>query len=102
MSKVTSKRQVTVPRAIAEQYGIKPGTELEWVPAGDVIRVIPGGRRQPKFDVATRLELFDASVRRQAERQALYPAPANKTGDRGWTREELYIRRSDDEPNAAD
>ena len=80
-SKVTSKRQVTVPKAVAELYGIEPGTHLEWVPAGDVIRVIPGGQHQPRFDVETRLELFDASVRRQTEREALHPVPVSETDD---------------------
>ena len=39
MPKVTSKLQLTVPKAIADQYGIKPGDELEWIPAGESIRV---------------------------------------------------------------
>ena len=37
MAKVTSKLQVTVPKAIAEQYSIRPGDEIDWAPAGDVI-----------------------------------------------------------------
>ena len=41
MAKVTSKLQLTVPKAIADRYGIRPGDELDWVPAGDAIRVIP-------------------------------------------------------------
>jgi AbrB family looped-hinge helix DNA binding protein len=41
MSRVTSKLQVTVPKAIAERYGIRPGDEIDWVPAGDAIRVVP-------------------------------------------------------------
>ncbi len=47
MSKITSKLQVTIPKAIADQYGIKPGDEIEFQPAGDVIRVIP-----PMYDTA--------------------------------------------------
>jgi len=47
MAKVTSKLQLTVPKAIADRYGIKPGDELEWIPAGDVIRVVPGNSRAP-------------------------------------------------------
>ncbi|MEK7258043.1 MAG: SUMF1/EgtB/PvdO family nonheme iron enzyme, partial [Bacteroidota bacterium] len=31
MAKVTSKLQVTVPKIIADQYGIRPGDEIEWV-----------------------------------------------------------------------
>jgi AbrB family looped-hinge helix DNA binding protein len=29
MGKVTSKLQVTVPKAIAQRYGIRPGDEIE-------------------------------------------------------------------------
>ena len=35
MAKVTSKLQVTIPKAIAEQYGIKPGDEIEFRPSLD-------------------------------------------------------------------
>lgn len=34
---MTSKLQLTLPKAIAVQYGIEPGAELDVVPAGDVI-----------------------------------------------------------------
>lgn len=44
MAKVTSKLQVTVPRTIADQYKIRPGDEIRWVAAGEVIRVIPQGK----------------------------------------------------------
>ena len=45
MAKVTSKLQVTIPKHIAEEYGIAPGDEVEFVPAGDSIRVIPPRQR---------------------------------------------------------
>ena len=44
MAKVTSKLQVTVPKALANQYGIRPGVEIEWEPAGDTIRVMSPAR----------------------------------------------------------
>ena len=31
MAKVTSKLQVTLPKALADQYGIEPGDEIGWV-----------------------------------------------------------------------
>ena len=34
MSKVTSKLQVTLPKTIADRYGIQPGDEIEWSAAG--------------------------------------------------------------------
>jgi len=93
MSKVTSKLQVTIPKAVAEQYGIKPGDEIEFVPAGDVIRVVPPGRRRtPRLSVEERLRLFDEATARQREREAKMKLPAEPPTDRGWTREDLYDR----------
>lgn len=89
MSKVTSKLQVTVPKALAERYGIAPGDEIEWEPAGDVIRVVPP-RRQPAQDLAARLRLFDQATARQRARQKGRTRARAKA--RGWTREELYGR----------
>jgi bifunctional DNA-binding transcriptional regulator/antitoxin component of YhaV-PrlF toxin-antitoxin module len=96
--KVTSKLQLTVPKAIADEYGIRPGDELQWVPAGEVIRVIPsrrGRKRSQAPTVEERLELFDKATQRQRRRQESSrksgAAPA-KSEDRGWKREELYRR----------
>ncbi len=41
MAKVTSKLQVTIPKAIAHQYGIAPGDEIEFKAAGDMIASSP-------------------------------------------------------------
>ena len=68
MSKVTTKLQLTVPKAIADQYGIRPGDELEWVPAGETIRVVLIGRtRRPakQLSVEERLALFDQVTRQR-------------------------------------
>lgn len=88
---MTSKLQVTVPKAIAEQYGIRPGDDIEWVAAGDAIRVVPPGRRRTRLDVNTRLKLFDAATERQRDRRALR-GKAPMPRDRGWRREDLYGR----------
>ena len=92
MSKVTSKLQVTIPKVIAEHYGIKPGMEIQWEPYGTCIRVVPPGARRPRFDVATRLELFDQSTERIRRLTAHIP-PAPPGTPRGWTREDLYRDR---------
>ncbi|HUP20880.1 MAG TPA: AbrB/MazE/SpoVT family DNA-binding domain-containing protein [Gemmatimonadota bacterium] len=91
MSRVTSKLQVTIPKRIADQYGIRPGDEIAWVPAGETIRVVPAGRETADVaDVARRLDLFDqATARHERRREAAPPEPA---ADRGWTREDLYDR----------
>ncbi|HEY3202352.1 MAG TPA: AbrB/MazE/SpoVT family DNA-binding domain-containing protein [Thermoanaerobaculia bacterium] len=87
MAKVTSKLQVTIPKAIAERHRIRPGDRIEFVSAGEVIRVEPAGRHKP-LSVKERLDLFDAATRRLRRRRWTGPVPA----DRGWKREHLYDR----------
>jgi bifunctional DNA-binding transcriptional regulator/antitoxin component of YhaV-PrlF toxin-antitoxin module len=87
---VTSKYQVTIPKAIAVRYGIAPGQDIDWLPAGDAIRVVPAGLRDRARDRARRLDLFDRATARQCERD-VSTAPA-AGGDRGWRRQELYRR----------
>ena len=92
MSKVTSKLQVTVPKALADRYGIRPGDDIRFEGSGEIIHVVPanGGRRHGQLDVETRLRLFDAATVRQLGRDAAWPG--RPVDSRGWTREELYRR----------
>ena len=90
MAKVTSKLQVTVPKALAERYAIRPGDEITWEAAGDVIRVVPHGRATAA-NGATRLRLFDKASDRQRRRNRSSGTVRPATG-RGWTREGLYER----------
>ena len=95
MAKVTSKLQVTVPKAIAEQYGIHPGDNIEWVPAGDAVRVHmgkPRARGPAAGDIARRLELFDLATERQHARQKKALRARPKARARGWRREDVYDR----------
>jgi AbrB family looped-hinge helix DNA binding protein len=99
MPKVTSKLQLTVPKAIADQFGIKPGDELQWTAAGEAIRVTPpgkGNRRQETRSVKERLDLFDQATERQRRRQAKVgrgvARGVARPADRGWKREDLYGR----------
>ena len=89
MAKVTSKYQVTVPRAIADQYGIHPGDQIDWVPAGEVIRVVPPGKQAAGEDREWQLHLFDQATERHRRRAA---AQRRQPHDRGWKREDLYRR----------
>src|ERR1700692_4339086 len=102
MPKVTSKLQLTVPKVIADQYGIRPGDELEWIPAGESIRVELVRRKAKaghELTTEDRLALFDANMERIDKLQAeqLKEARKNNTRitreNRGWTREELYEDR---------
>ena len=69
MSKVTSKLQVSVPKSLADQYGIRPGDDLQWEAAGDIIRVIPTRRVVAERTRHERLSLFDQATHRQELRQ---------------------------------
>jgi AbrB family looped-hinge helix DNA binding protein len=101
MAKVTSKLQVTLPKRIADAYGIAPGDDIEFVEAGDSIRIVLKGARQTmELSTAERLRLFDEATERQRlrdeawrkSRSASGTAPSAESPDRGWTREELYVR----------
>ena len=93
MAKVTSKLQVTLPKAIADQYGIAPGDEIEFQAAGDVIRIVPprARARTARLTLEERLRLFDAATERLRRLQSSIPAAESGTG-RGWKREDLYTR----------
>ena len=97
MAKVTSKLQVTIPKAIADEYGIAPGDEIDFEPAGPQIRVVP--RRavgRGRLSLAERLRLFDESRARQRQRERQMKLPQRPPADRGWTREDLYTRGEPD------
>ena len=90
MSRITSKLQVTIPKHVADLFGLAPGAEIEWIPEGSSLRVlVPGSRPVPS--VPERLALFDAASERLRARG---PVPAGAlVEDRGWSREELYGTR---------
>ena len=46
--KITSKGQVTIPKELRDEFGLLPGTEVEFVPEEGEIRVRKsiGGRRR--------------------------------------------------------
>ena len=99
---MTSKLQLTVPKVIADQYRIRPGDELEWIPAGESIRVELVRRKAnagQELSREERLALFDANTKwlDELQRDQLKEAKAKGTRimreNRGWTREELYEDR---------
>jgi bifunctional DNA-binding transcriptional regulator/antitoxin component of YhaV-PrlF toxin-antitoxin module len=90
MAKVTSKLQVTLPKAIATQYRIKPGDDILWVAAGDAIRVVPARSAPRSASPEERLRVFDHATERQLTRQA--DRGVGRSSERGWKREELYQR----------
>jgi len=92
MARVTSKLQVTIPKALADQLAIREGDEVEWLTAGDSLRIRPRAPHETTEQrVTERLKGFDEATRRQRRRTK---QPVARTGNRGWTREELYHRGS--------
>ena len=91
MAKVTSKYQVTVPKVIAEQYGIRPGDNIQWIPAGEEIRVVPAGNNGKSDDQESKLRLFDQATRRYKGRSKTAKL-SRADRDRGWIRGDLYVR----------
>ncbi len=89
---MTSKLQVTIPKTIAERYAITPGQEVEWLQAGDAIRVVPQSALRSALDAHGRMELFDRATARQHAREPVRGVERGDEGGRGWTREELYER----------
>ena len=85
---------MALPKAIADQYGIVPGDEIEFQAAGDFIRIVPPrarAKRSPRLSLEERLRLFDAATERLRRLQSSIPAAEPGT-DRGWKREDLYTR----------
>jgi bifunctional DNA-binding transcriptional regulator/antitoxin component of YhaV-PrlF toxin-antitoxin module len=90
VAKVTSKLQVTIPKALADEYGIEPGCDIEWSASGDAIRLSRTAKRTA-LDARAKLRLFDNATLRQRNREKSRRLPRGRSG-RGWTREELYQR----------
>lgn len=90
MARVTGKFQITLPKRLADAYGIRVGDVVEIVAAGESIAIRPAGSRATAVSPEERLRHFDEATRRQEARQRdVRHQPAK---DRGWAREELYPR----------
>lgn len=94
---MTSKLQVTIPKAVADAHRLKPGSHVVFESAGDVIRIRLTAAPVPSGDLPGRLSAFDAATQRQAERDDRLRAKgselfAQSATDRGWSREDLYDR----------
>jgi bifunctional DNA-binding transcriptional regulator/antitoxin component of YhaV-PrlF toxin-antitoxin module len=92
MSRLTAKYQLTIPRAVAQSVGLKPGDEVSWEAVGDAIRLraaaAAAAAKHGSRSVTDQLILFDLATEREqyrARNRAAVPAR-----DRGWSREELY------------
>ena len=90
MSKVTSKYQVSIPKALAERVGIRVGDELAWEDAAGMLRARIATVAKARMTLHERLRLFDAASARQEDRQRKRRLPRGK--GRGWTRKDLYTR----------
>jgi AbrB family looped-hinge helix DNA binding protein len=47
---ITSKGQVTIPQRIRKRFGLKPGTQVEFVAEGNKVVLKPRKRKQSPID----------------------------------------------------
>ena len=90
MTKVTGKFQITLPKRLVEAFGIRVGDEVELIPSGDRISIVPAHMATTASTPAERLGHFDEATRRQRVRERAQAVAPGKT--RGWSRDELYTR----------
>ena len=90
MSKVTSKYQVSIPKALAEKIGIRVGDELAWEDAAGSLRARVAAASKARLSVDEKLRVFDAASARQLVRERKRRLQRRK--GRGWTRDDLYTR----------
>src|SRR5580658_9880155 len=76
--------KVIVPREIAETYHIHPGDDIDWVPAGEVIRVVPPGKQAAAQDRESQLRMFDQATERYRKRPSAGARAPVPPRDRGW------------------
>ena len=89
MAKVNRRLQITIPKHLAEQFGIQPGDDIEWSASAGAIRLTP--RHAPNPDkIQARLRLFDQAMKRQSVRNKRNIR--EQPSDRGWKRDDLYTR----------
>jgi AbrB family looped-hinge helix DNA binding protein len=93
MAKVTSKLQVTIPKAVADRLGIRPGDQIDWRVEGGAVRIAPSSAAT-RLTFEERRALFEEAMQRQQVRNQSWWRRFGKkeAPDRDWTREELYTR----------
>ena len=90
MAKVTGKFQITLPKALVDQCGIRVGDELELRPIGRSIQIDLRAPSDAPGVSRDRLAHFDRATARQRTRERARSLV--RTSSRGWTREDLYRR----------
>ena len=91
MSKITSKLQVTIPKAIADRYRIQPGDEVGWETLPQGLLMVPAQHPRARLTPEERVALFDEETARLRRSQRGKKRPRIKGRD--WTREDLYDGR---------
>ena len=66
--KITSKGQVTIPKAIRKRYGFRPNTEVEFVEEGNTVKLVKKRPHRSPFDDVIGILKMDESVDEYIER----------------------------------
>ena len=90
VSRVTSKLQVTLPKAIADAHDIRPGSEIQFESGIDCIRIVVGKSRS-ELSLEEKLRLLKEARIRQQSRNKKFRHPT-KPVRRDSRRDDLYER----------
>jgi AbrB family looped-hinge helix DNA binding protein len=90
MARITSKLQVTIPKALADRTGLRAGDDIEWAASNGGLRITPAV--SGALSAEMKLDLFDRATERQKRRERSRRARSRATAGRGGTRSELYNR----------
>ncbi len=90
VSRVTSKLQVTLPKAIADAHNIRSGSEIQFESGIDCVRIVVG-KSGSELSLEEKLRLLKEARIRQQLRNKKFRHPT-KPVRRGWRRDDLYER----------
>ncbi len=91
MARVTTKLQLTIPKGLADAYGIRPGDEVDLLASGPVIRLVPPRARRRQITNEERTAIVQEMIDRIRDRARAEPMQPGR--DRGWRREDAYEDR---------
>lgn len=87
MTKVTEDLKIEIPADLAKAYKIQPGDEMEWVPAGEGLKLTKTAGEPADAERAEGVkELIEWA------KEISSPDKGPTGPGRGWTREDLYDR----------
>lgn len=94
MTKVTKKLQITIPAALAADYGIRPGMDVKIEPAGEFIQIrVVRSLQEAELNAAKEKVISLQEIFARHDKRIRLTSPKSTKGsDRDWKRDNLYDR----------